>query len=95
MDLATASVAVLIEADGNKIRKARIVAGAVAPTPLRLRGVEALLEGSAVTKGLLAKAQEEAAASVKPISDLRAGAGYRRHLIGVFVRRAVETLLGA
>ncbi len=34
MDLATASIAVLIEADGNKIRKARIVAGAVAPTPL-------------------------------------------------------------
>jgi CO/xanthine dehydrogenase FAD-binding subunit len=92
MDLAAASVAVLIEWDGGRIRKARVAAGAVAPTPVRLRKVEALLEGSAVSKALLAKVQEQAAADVQPISDVRAGADYRRHLIGVYVRRAVEML---
>jgi carbon-monoxide dehydrogenase medium subunit len=92
MDLAAASVAVLIEQDGGRIRKARVAAGAVAPTPVRLPKVEALLEGNAVTKSLLAKVQEEAMAGVRPISDLRAGADYRRRLVGVYVRRAVELL---
>ncbi|MCU0723895.1 MAG: xanthine dehydrogenase family protein subunit M [Planctomycetes bacterium] len=92
MDLAAASVAVLIEKEGGRIRKARVAAGAVAPTPVRLRKVEALLEGNAVSEGLLAKAAEQAAAEVQPISDLRAGADYRRSLVGVYVRRAVEML---
>jgi len=96
MDLALVNVAVLLamEADGKTCRTCRVAAGAVAPTPLRLRGVESLLEGRELTPDLLARAQEAARQGVAPISDIRAGAGYRAHITGVFVRRAVETLLG-
>jgi carbon-monoxide dehydrogenase medium subunit len=96
MDLAMVNVAVLLatETDGRTCRTARVAAGAVASTPLRLGEVESLLEGQALTPELLVRAQEAARAGVAPITDLRASADYRRHITGVFVRRAVEILLG-
>ncbi|UCE41529.1 MAG: xanthine dehydrogenase family protein subunit M [Candidatus Aminicenantes bacterium] len=93
MDLAVASVATLIRAEGNKCLKARVAAGSVAPTPLRLFEVEALLEGSTLTQDLLNEAQQLAAKSVSPISDIRSTSDNRRHLVGVLVKRALESLL--
>ena len=66
--------------------------GAVAPTPRRLPEVEALLEGKRPEPALLAEAGRLAAARVAPITDLRASEGYRRHLVGILVRRALERL---
>jgi aerobic carbon-monoxide dehydrogenase medium subunit len=96
MDLAMVNVAVLLamEADGETCRMARVAAGAVAPTPLRLREVESLLEGQELTPELLGRAQEVAREGVAPITDVRASAEYRRHITGVFVRRSIEILLG-
>ena len=96
VDLALVSVAVLLvmEADGETCRMARVAAGAVAPTPLRLREVESLLEGQELTPELLVRAQEVAREGIAPVTDIRAGAEYRRHITGVFVKRAVEILLG-
>jgi carbon-monoxide dehydrogenase medium subunit len=93
MDLAVASVAVLIKTEGKRCLKARIAAGSVAPTPLRLFEVESLLEGSFLTKELLTEAQQRASQSVSPISDIRSTADYRRHLTGVLVKRALKRLL--
>jgi CO/xanthine dehydrogenase FAD-binding subunit len=95
-DLALASVAVCLELDdgGTTCRTARLAAGSVAPTPLRLKQVEALLEGRRLTPDVLAQAGDLARQSVAPVSDVRASADYRRHLTGVLTRRAVETLLG-
>jgi len=93
MDLSLASVAVLLETEQDRCRRVRIAAGAVAPTPVRLREVEALLEGEAITKELLAEAQALAQRSVDPVTDVRATEAYRRRLTGVFVRRALEELL--
>ena len=93
MDLAQASVAVAIELDGDACVDLRIVAGAVAPTPLRLRDAEAVLRGQRITPALLERARAVAAAEVRPISDVRASEAYRRHLVGVFVRRAVRDLV--
>ncbi len=92
MDLAVVSIAVLVELQNGVCRKARIAAGAVAPTPLRLREVETILEGTQLTDDILIEAQEAAMTSVSPITDLRSTAEYRRDLIGVYVRRAVEQL---
>ncbi len=93
MDLAVASVAVQIQAEGNKCLKACIAAGSVAPTPMRLLEVEALLEGANITLQLLTKAQQQAAKSVSPITDVRSTAEYRRHLVGLLVKRALEKLM--
>ena len=93
MDLAVASVAVLIQTEGHQCLKARIAAGSVAPTPLRLFEAEALLEGATFTQDLLYEAQQLASKCVSPITDVRSTAAYRRHMVGVLVKRALEKLL--
>jgi len=93
MDLAVASVAVQIRTESNRSLKVRIAAGSVAPTPMRLFEVEALLEGAAFSRELLTEAQQLAAKSVSPITDVRSTADYRCHLMGVLVKRALEKLL--
>jgi carbon-monoxide dehydrogenase medium subunit len=93
MDLAVASVAALIQKEGNRCLKARMAAGSVAPTPLRLFKVEAMLEGASFSKELLDEAQHLASRCVSPISDARSTADYRYHLVGVLVKRALEKLL--
>ncbi len=93
MDLAVASVAVLIQIEGDLCLKARIAAGSVAPTPLRLLEVEKLLEGATLSHELLAEGQQLVSRSVSPITDVRSTADYRRHLVGVLVKRALENLL--
>ena len=92
MDLAVASVALLIRTEGDRCVEARVAAGSVAPTPLRLSEVEALLEGAPLSPDLLEEARQLASESVSPITDVRASADYRRHLIGVLVKRSLEKL---
>ncbi len=94
MDLAIASLAVLLEWDGATCTRARVAAGAVAPTPLRLREVERVLEGSSLDEDTVARAVELARSSIAPITDLRSTAEYRRALVGVYVKRAVAGLRG-
>lgn len=93
MDLAVASVAVLLEMEGKRCSRARIAAGSVAPVPLRLLKVEKLLEGNEISKELLSRARDIASREVSPITDIRATEDYRRLIIGVYVKRAVEKLL--
>jgi len=94
MDLAIANVALLLElADDATCRRARVAAGAVAPVPLRLEKVETLLLGQRITPAVITRAAEMARQTIAPISDMRAGADYRRHLTGVLLARALESLL--
>ena len=100
MDLALASVAVLLEmdADGETGSRqtctyARVATGSVAPTPLRLPEVESLFAGRRITPEVLRRAQELAREGISPISDVRTSADYRRHITGVLLARAVSTLL--
>ncbi len=92
MDLAQASVAVVLRAEGDRVVDCRIVAGGVAPMPLRLHSTEAVLRGEVITSETLDRARTTAEAEVRPISDIRATEAYRLHLVGVFVHRAVRTL---
>jgi CO/xanthine dehydrogenase FAD-binding subunit len=94
MDLAVASVAMLLVLEGNLCRKARIAAGSVAPKPIRLRRVEELLEGSNLEDKTIREAQKIAEDSVSPITDIRSTEDYRRTIVGVFVKRGVEEALG-
>ena len=93
MDLAVASVAVLLETEGQVCRKIRVSAGSVAPVPIRLEKVEAFLEGKELSPEILDRTQLLAAESVSPISDIRATEEYRRQIVGVYVRRAIARIL--
>ncbi len=94
MDLSVASVAVLLEMDGDLCLKARIAAGSVAPVPLRLRAVEEILEGSILSEKIIREAQKLSEKSVSPITDIRSSEDYRRQIVGVFVKRGLTRVLG-
>jgi CO/xanthine dehydrogenase FAD-binding subunit len=90
MDLAYVGVAVAYDhAPDRTLRGVRLVLGAVAPTPIRAKNAEALLEGEVLTEELAARAGDEAARESKPISDVRSSADYRRAMVGVMTKRAL------
>ena len=90
-DIAVVNVAAGLRVDpARRCTWARIALGAVAPTPMRARKAEALLIGHVLEPGLVEHVAEEVAQEVRPITDLRASAGYRREMSRVLVRRALE-----
>lgn len=91
MDLAYVGVAVAYRLTEKETRgeAVRLVLGAVAPTPIRARAAEAILEGQILTEELAAKAGEEAAKEAKPISDVRSSADYRRAMVSTMTKRAI------
>jgi carbon-monoxide dehydrogenase medium subunit len=93
MDLAVASVGVLLEMDSDTCKKARFAAGSVAPVPLRLKKVEELFENAVISKEMLEEAKKIAMSSISPITDIRSTADYRREIVGVYVKRALEKLM--
>ncbi len=87
MDIAVVGVAIALTLSGDTIERARVALGAVAPTPLRARGAEAALEGQPANEETFARAAEAAVQDSSPITDLRASAEYRRHLVKVMTTR--------
>jgi len=94
MDLAQASVAALLEMEGDPCRAARLAAGSVGPTPLRLVSVEQKLAGARLTDALLQEVAGLASEAVAPIDDIRSTEAYRRRIVGVYVKRLVRALGG-
>ena len=68
----------------------RIGLGAVAPKVIRASQAEAYLESREITPEAMAEAGRIAATDAKPISDFRASAGYRKNLVAVLTKRALE-----
>jgi carbon-monoxide dehydrogenase medium subunit len=68
----------------------RIALGAVAPKVVRALKAEAFLEGKPVTPENMAEAGQIAVTDCKPISDFRASAEYRKDLVAILTRRALE-----
>jgi aerobic carbon-monoxide dehydrogenase medium subunit len=88
---ATASVAVqLTLAEGETCEDARIAAGCVGLTALRLAAAEAELRGKPVEKRTIEAAAEAAMAAVDPPADLRGSSAYKRLLLGALLKRAAE-----
>lgn len=92
MDIAVAGVAsFVILAPGDGVcQEARIVLGAVGPTPIRAREAEASLAGRALNEATIEEAAQQAAQAARPISDVRGSAEYRRHLVAVLTRRTLR-----
>jgi len=95
MDIAVAAAAAAVELaeDGQGIAAARICLGAVGPTPMRASRAEHCLRGAAIADDRLEEAADAAAGECRPISDVRAGAEFRRELIRVLVRRMLEAAI--
>ncbi len=92
-DIAVVNTAAALEMDGRKCRKCRLAAGSVAPTPLRLKKTEAIIEGAEITPDLLKEVQQVASREVMPITDVRSTEEYRRQVAGVMVKRTISEAL--
>ncbi|MFO0969181.1 MAG: FAD binding domain-containing protein, partial [Gemmataceae bacterium] len=95
MDIAVvgAGVSLTLDESKKKCTAARIALAAVAPTPLLVSdAAKALIDGE-ITDGLIAKTATLAQTAARPISDMRGDAEYRKHLVGVLVKRALKIAL--
>ncbi len=81
LDISIVAAAFCIESENGIIRHARLAYGGVAATPVRARQAEALLVGRPESADTLAAVLPVLAAEFTPITDVRAGAEYRRGLI--------------
>jgi CO/xanthine dehydrogenase FAD-binding subunit len=90
VDISAVCVGVSLRVEGDRMKDVRIALGAVAPTPMRANGAEALLEGAQWSDALTAEAALKASEESKPITDVRASADYRRRMVSVLTRRALE-----
>ncbi len=93
MDLAKVNVAVRLTLSGETMSRVRIALGAVAPTPMRAREAERHLEGKPPSESDFKRAGEIAAGEIKPITDLRSTAWYRREVTKVIVADALTRAL--
>lgn len=92
-DFALAAAALFYDEDGGKARNARVGAIGIAERPLRLTGVERVLEGNAIGDAMIAKAEAAASAGVEPPDDIHSSGAYRKTLIGVMVERALRSAM--
>ncbi len=94
LDLALVGVAAYVALDGKTCTEARIALGAVAPTPMRATGAEAVLTGKAITEELAAQAGKVSGTICRPISDVRTTSDYRCSMVEVLTKRALLAALG-
>lgn len=85
-DLAQASVAVLVSPDYEY----RVAFGAVGPTPVRARKLEVAIKGEEPADEMLETARKAIPRETSPITDIRATAEYRAHMLEVMLERGIR-----
>ena len=97
-DISLANVAVMVKLKKGCVEDVRIALGSVAPTPMRAIETEAFLKGKEYSQENIRRASEIASTEIRPISDVRASAEYRRDvvksLIEITIQKAAERIRG-
>ena len=94
MEIAIVGAAAMVRIDeADRCVDIRVALTAVAPTCVRAMETEEMLRGKALDSELLKRAAGAAAASARPIDDVRARADYRSAMVPVMVQRALKTAL--
>lgn len=89
IDFPIAGVAVVLKTVSGCIEKARIVLGAAAPVPLRVRKAEIILEGNPVQSVKAAEAASQAVAGAVLLTHN----GYKLNIIKAMVKRTILSAL--
>ena len=93
--ISIAMVAVRLDLADARVAAAAIAAGACSPVATQLGAVEACLLGAPADPSLAGRVDAATvAAALRPISDVRADAGYRAEAAAELVRRAISGLVG-
>jgi carbon-monoxide dehydrogenase medium subunit len=98
IDLAIVNIAVLMtmEPDRKVCRDAKIVLGAVSPTPLRAKKAEDMLKGKRVDDALIDHVAQVASDEAHPRrGSIRGSFEYKKEMVRVLTRRAVREVTAA
>ena len=89
--ISTLTLSVVLEFEGEKIVKAGVAMGSVAPTPVRLKGIEAVMIDQKLSELDYKALGKEVKSSINPIDDLRGTKEYREDVaVDVMVRALNE-----
>ena len=88
-------VAAVLTVEGGKVTKAGIGITGAGTRATRAKGVEAGLTGKALDAATIQAAADKAADGVDVQADLQGSEDYKRHLLRVFARRAIEAASAA
>ena len=80
------------QADG-RCKHLRLVAGAVSETPQEIASAEAMAAGKHLSAAVIADIADAYSTAIEPLSDLRGSAWYRKQIIRVMARRAMQQAL--
>jgi aerobic carbon-monoxide dehydrogenase medium subunit len=97
IDLAIVNITVLMtmEPDQKVCRDARIVLGAVSPTPLRARTAEGVLKGKRLNGALIDRAAQVASDEARPRhGSIRGSFEYKKEMVKVLTGRAIREVAG-
>lgn len=71
------------------VKTVRICFGSVAPTPVRIPTVEAMIQGQSLTAERIAEVSPVVIKDIKPITDVRSTSEYRMEVAPVLLREAL------
>lgn len=92
LDIAAVNSGISARIEGNRIINGRISAGGVAATPKLLELASASMENMTVTTETVFNLASVAISEVKPISDVRGSADYRKQVLGRLILAHFMTL---
>ena len=92
---AVVGVAAVLTIDGGKCTKASIGITGAGTHAVRAKGVEAALAGKALDAASIAAAADKAPDGVDVQADLQGSVEYKKHLLKVFAKRAIEAAVAA
>lgn len=82
------------QADGT-CQELRLVAGAVSEIPQEIAAAEERARGQRLTRALIEDIAQAYADAIEPLADLRGSAWYRKQIIRVLARRAMQQVSAA
>lgn len=86
-DFATASVAVALDMDGDKVLRAGCALAGVGGKTIDANAAISVLNGQTLTEASIAAAADAVAEAADPRTDHRGSADYKRHIVKTFVIR--------
>lgn len=85
-DLAQATCAVVM----SKKAGTQVSFGSVAPTPVRAKKIETLLNANELNEKIISIAKKLVEQEISPIDDIRASKEYRMHMVKVMLERSLK-----
>lgn len=83
-------VAAVVHERGGVCEDLRLVVGAVMARPQRFQDVEEQAHGQKLTDSLVRELARQYAERIEPLSDIRGSSWYRKQVVEVLIRRAIE-----